>query len=687
MYNKLSFAVAAATYLAATSLPAAAQQEKPFENQQDKEIDQILVVGVKADNFNVAVTDDFIVDRQIVDLEGMFRHEPSITVGGGLPVAQKIYVRGLEDTLLNVTIDGATQSGYLYHHQGRINVEPELIKQVVIEAGAGKATAGPGAIGGAIHFETADAKDLLEDGTTFGGSVKTNYHSVNDGTKYTANLFVAPNEHVGLLISASQFETDNYEDGNGDEVEQSAVEQDSLFLKGSVDISTTQYVSLSYETRSDNGVRFSRPNMVGLFHPVYPSLPVPQATERESIVGNYRFNPETDAININATAYKNENTITKQGDLFLDHWPPSPPFTFTDYYNGAEHGGGVDSIGLTIKNTGVFSDHQIEYGIEWRNDEAFLINGVVSGFQTEVSDIYAIFAQTDLVISPLLAVSLGARYDNFDYTDNQGVNFTGSKTSPNLNFKITPNDQLEMYIGYAKAFKGIGSPEVFFLEFPPAGLTLTNYTGPNIASGNFTLGAVEPEVAENIELGFRFQSGQFSASGEIFQQDIENAQVTSPTARQSYKDLVEADGYALRVGYQIDTLSLNIGVSETEPTIGGEPLSSGDMGLGTAYGRTWTAGAEYQFVDAGVTIGWNSRAVEELDFVQSNQDRKDGYSIHDLFTTWEISPQFKLGASISNLTDKFYYDQGTFYSQAQGGTVLGLPEPGRNIKASLSVSF
>ena len=84
------------------------------------------------------VDDDTLRRYQADDLQDIFSGMADVTVGGGgSPVAQKVYVRGLEDTLLNVTVDGATQSGYLFHHQGRLMVEPELLKSVSVSAGPG----------------------------------------------------------------------------------------------------------------------------------------------------------------------------------------------------------------------------------------------------------------------------------------------------------------------------------------------------------------------------------------------------------------------------------------------------------------------------------------------------------------------------------------------------------------------
>ena len=137
----------------------------------------IVVVGALTD----VEVDRAQLDRiQANDLKDVFRQVPSVSVGGSLGIAQKIYVRGLEDSLLNVTIDGAPQHGTLFHHIGRVSIEPELLETVELQAGAGEATAGFGAVGGAIRFRTRDAADMLQPGRDFGGIAKAGWFS-NDG--------------------------------------------------------------------------------------------------------------------------------------------------------------------------------------------------------------------------------------------------------------------------------------------------------------------------------------------------------------------------------------------------------------------------------------------------------------------------------------------------------------------------
>lgn len=130
-----------------------------FIDSETNSIESITVVGQAT---NAVVTTEDLTTYQANDLADVFRLTPSISVGGSVGVAQKIYVRGLEDSLINVTVDGAPQTSTLFHHIGRVTIDPDLLTEVEVQAGAGEATSGAGAIGGAIRFKTKGADDLLE---------------------------------------------------------------------------------------------------------------------------------------------------------------------------------------------------------------------------------------------------------------------------------------------------------------------------------------------------------------------------------------------------------------------------------------------------------------------------------------------------------------------------------------------
>ncbi|GAA9788380.1 hypothetical protein VN0365_10200 [Helicobacter pylori] len=97
----------------------------------------------------------------------MFRRNPNINVGGGAVIAQKIYVRGIEDRLARVTVDGVAQMGASYGHQGNTIIDPGMLKSVVVTKGAAQASAGPMALIGAIKMETRSASDFIPKGKDY----------------------------------------------------------------------------------------------------------------------------------------------------------------------------------------------------------------------------------------------------------------------------------------------------------------------------------------------------------------------------------------------------------------------------------------------------------------------------------------------------------------------------------------
>ena len=113
--------------------PLSAQDEEPFV--------QLAPFTVEADGVQniLQITERDLSQRQASDLEDALSLDPSITVGGSTAVAQKIYVRSIGEAMLNVSVDGASQSGALFHHMGRNTIEPELLKRVEIQSGIGNA--------------------------------------------------------------------------------------------------------------------------------------------------------------------------------------------------------------------------------------------------------------------------------------------------------------------------------------------------------------------------------------------------------------------------------------------------------------------------------------------------------------------------------------------------------------------
>ncbi|WP_241525496.1 TonB-dependent receptor plug domain-containing protein [Pseudophaeobacter leonis] len=141
---------------------------------QDSEIILLDEIRIEAEDAQALLGNDTITEEEIEarnpsTTKDVFVGESAVTAGGGAAIAQKIFVNGIEESLLSVTIDGARQNKSAFHHTGNVLLDPELLKSVEISKGLAPADAGPGALAGSIAYETKDAADLLEEGDNFGG--------------------------------------------------------------------------------------------------------------------------------------------------------------------------------------------------------------------------------------------------------------------------------------------------------------------------------------------------------------------------------------------------------------------------------------------------------------------------------------------------------------------------------------
>src|SRR5690606_38346553 len=64
------------------------------------------------------------------DIRDVFKRDASVSVGGSIAANQKVYVRGVEETAMAVTVDGARQNNKVFHHNTTNLIDPSLLKAV-----------------------------------------------------------------------------------------------------------------------------------------------------------------------------------------------------------------------------------------------------------------------------------------------------------------------------------------------------------------------------------------------------------------------------------------------------------------------------------------------------------------------------------------------------------------------------
>ncbi|WP_152566137.1 TonB-dependent receptor domain-containing protein [Lysobacter antibioticus] len=603
---------------------------------------------------------------QASDLSDLLSNESGVAVGGGSPVAQKIYVRGFEDTMLNVTIDGAQEPAELYHHQTRVQIEPEFIKSIELDAGAGAATGGAGALTGALRVRTRDAFDLLRPGQDAGFLVKA-AAGLNGGNSYKGVMagYGRLSDGLGVLATYVYQDGGDYDDGHGDRVKPTAYrhERAQFKLSGLFDAHS---FDLSAEHLDDTGTFYERPHMTNFSGRFVLS---DHQMRRDTVSYEHRYDPDSDALNLRLNAYRTRSEYQNRRN------------TTGLLYSAGEQ----TSTGLDLRNTALWQSLSLTYGLDYRSDRLHARQQATPppfwGRTEQTARVFGAYAQGDWDVSPQWKLSAGLRYDDYRHRGVSGVSAGASndadKLSPNLSIAWTPIEPLTFRLAYSEAFRGVTIREAFFSAL---------YTHR---------GDLEGERADNLEFGVSWERNGYFARATAFRQNIEHyiSAVYSGQAAWGYWENIgdaKVEGYEAEIGKRWQRMGVSVGVWQSDNSFEDRPLNDADLGLGTSIGRTWTARYDWQPASGQADYAVRARLVEdERNSIAADAPDKPGYAVVDLMANWNLlgDDRLKLGAAVNNLFDRFYYDHGTYGYQAGSKSYIGFPSPGRELSLSLTYRF
>ncbi len=601
-----------------------------------------------------------------LDMAAMLANESNIAVGGGSAVAQKIYVRGFEDTMLNVTVDGAQQIGELYHHQARVQIEPEFIQTFTLDAGAGAATNGAGALTGLLKVTLKDAFDMLDADQSFGSFMKLSGDTSGDGSyKAVGSGYGKLTDNIGLIATFTYGDGGDYDDGNGDLIHPTAYTHERGYIKlnGNADLQTW---SLAYENLHDFGTYYERPHM-GNFRGSF--ILSDHEMDRETLTLNHNYNKGDDLVDLESTLYWTDSS-------YMNHRNTT----------GALYGeGNVESVGLDIRNNMNVANQKITFGFDYRQDSSSSSQQATPppwwGFSDQEVDVLGLYVQNDFKLIDDLTLSLGLRYDSYDHEVNAGVgagaNTDSTGLSPNIQFRWAATENLMLRATYSTAHRGVAIREAFFSAI---------YAHD---------GTLEAEEADNFELGFGWEKDGFFVNGTVYQQNIENyinSEWIGAEVWGYWRNMGDAktEGYEIETGKNFENMSVSFGVWNADPEFNNVALTDSDLGLGTSIGRTWTAKFNYYDTTNNLDYYFVTRLVEdEPNFISDTAPDKDGYITSDIIVNWRPYGNDKLVISggITNMFDEFYYDHATFGYESGSGEYAGFPAKGRSFFASAAVKF
>lgn len=615
------------------------------------------------------ITGQEIEQRAARNLNEVLQNEPGVTVGGGPAIAQKIYVRGVEDTMLSTTLDGAPQSGRAFHHQSRLLIDPELIKQIELDRGGSAASAGPGALAGSLRMTTKDGRDLLRPGQTLGGMVRGGVAS-NEGEHFGASVYGLAGEDFDFLLSGNRTNNDDYQDGNGTTQVNSGSTQKSGLAKFNWRMAPGHSLSVGLQKVEDEGVRFLRPNMWGL-GAARNGAPMPQKTERDTVTTTYRYDGEGSVPAVELNVFSDQMTVERT--------TPTAQASFNKP-RGYTWGEEINSRGVNLLLSSKVGEASLRYGLNHHQFEMNAINPrPVNKTSTgqEESAVSGLFVEGSLPLSKQFVLGAGARYDWYSYTDSHRQDFSSAGLSPNASLTWLATDQLSFRAAASRTLRGVGLKEAFYVD------STVWKNDPNL----------KEEKANNYELGFNYGNGPWSLKGAIFRLEIQDYITTGNNNMLTNVGDMVSKGYELGGGWKSGAFRVGAGVAYAEPKLNGYDLSETSDGLGVSTGRSWNMNLGYDIAAWNLDLNWNSRLVENHTYTDMSkvEKTKDGYALHDIYANWQPLGKDKVRVtfSVRNLFDKFYYDQGTYAYQTTAGTPFyyGYAEPGRDVRLDLSWKF
>lgn len=645
--------------------------------------------GLQSDSVYI---DDYVPAAQASHLSDFLDVVPGVEVGGTSSVNQRVRVRGLDDTNLKVTIDGARQEGALFYHMGDVTIDPDLLKQAEVAVGNNSVTLGNDAIGGGVAFETVDAVDLLKPGQKIGAKLHAGYGSNNDELLTSATVYAAPTDNIDLLAYYGKRNADSGEDGKGHSIQTEDSEGENILLKAGAYVGDAHHVGASFSSTENEGLYPLRPDFpastgVGSWNEI-----LPQKVKRETYALDYNYNPASSLIDVDANVYQTETTISRD----------------TDYTEnlGYDWEAGVQTTGAKIQNTsvidsnifeGIKGTHKLIAGIEHYKKESEMSRDAVTTGSDEATNT-SVYLEDQWQMGKL-SLTPGVRYDRYESPEF----VSGGKTYDNVvgalaaSYEITPSTQV--FASYTQLFNG-----------PDLSQAIFNQDG----SDTFVNSDLKAEEGDNTEVGIvktlrglTTSDDTLQLSAKYFETNIEN-----------YIEFVRTGG--TRIGLDCNTGALGgscqgVVNSDEDYKIKGVELAAdyraNNFSMGLSYARARSKGEDTGYNIASVSgsssesgdkymvnlgyaptdtidLGWRSTYVASVTPNTGDDDiEKPNYDVHDIYMTYTPAQIEGLKATLGvyNIFDE------TYASHASRNNALDDNytdfEMGRNIKTSLTYQF
>ena len=647
-------------------------------------------VEVTSSSGGYGVDDIKISTRNAGLAKDVMRDIPGVYVGGTNGMNQKIYMRGVSDRGLNITIDGAKQNGNTFHHNADLLIDPDLIKAIDVEVGSRSVVNGSGALGGSVAFKTVDAKDLLESGEKIGAKIKTGYASNNSEFSQGLMLFTTPVEGLDFIAAINHKGYDYGKSGNKRKIGGDGNDL-SYLLKLGYSFLDAHRISISREHNEFKGIYPFRAEF-GSWHNG-ANIDDYRKYERDTITLKYEYKP-SDLLNLEVTAY---NTEHKKDDPILK-------------ILGVKTNG-INAKAKSVVETGALTQ-TFRYGAEFYQSKNF--NKPDNHYPEKVNN-YSIYAEDALNFSSL-TVTPGIRYTHHELKSYNGLagnvksyTYKFNEFTPALALDYEIIKGLNAFASYARVFRGPDVMESMMASGSSRGRALSWEANKDLKA----------TTGNSYEAGLKYhgdisEASSYSLSAKYFMTKYKNLIVdnnaksgtVSPTLVRINAGGADISGVELLARLNLDALSLAASYTHQKVKYRNRVLTSCSVGVvGPCYatsnvigyrdqGDKYTFNAEYAFSRIDTLIGYNLIYFASKNTISAGDNKNvkmPSYAVSDIYATYAPSSgKFKgleINAGIYNLFNKAYTSQSLRIATYTGNSNTIDWEPGRNFKVNVSYKF
>jgi hemoglobin/transferrin/lactoferrin receptor protein len=675
-----------------------AQTNENQNNEQDKEVREDLTVeqsenmetmkvwGTKVQATSININEEDITIRQADHLSDLLRSIPGVDVGGAHSLNQRINIRGLDDKDLAITIDGAVQNTYMYHHAGNLQIHADILKAVEVEVGTNSVI--NGGLGGAVRFETKEAKDLLDYGQQYGGRVQGSFAD-NDSTGASVSLFGQLSDKIDFLGYYNYVDRDNYTVGgskilgadgevinNTGKVKGLAGETNDALVKLGWDLSVNQRLEFGVENYQDEGNYSYRPDMglatdTAIAESLGLPLVYPTKFTRDTYTLNHDLNWGQNST-LKTSIYYNNSELRRDESGIAAVFDDSPSLV-----EGYAKNKGFNLLGNSALNFSVLND--LTYGIELIDYQTQYREDGISISGEEASN-WALYIEDRISWDNGFSVIPGIRYDSYDVNSNIVDNtFDDITLALALEYQFTNNFMASL--SSTELFKGPELAEVFV----GAGINDTENQD------------IKAETGVNHQLSFTYHAPLGLDFGATFFKTEINDYIYE-YADDNIGDL-EIDGYELFVHHSKGNLNTLLSYASQDSELNAFATYSAYDGarLDRSIGDSINLSFDYEIPAKNIDFHWNTMFVDKLaaqpDLDELNNPKKS-YVVHNISMKWMPAQKLKgleLTFGIDNVFDKHYASHasrtGDSFHPRFGALHLTDYEPGRNVKATIAYKF